>query len=56
MQIALGSLALVVGLAAGGTSESNSTRWLIGGIFEAVRLPLVLLLIALHRRENIAKP
>ena len=55
-QIAVGSLALVVGLAAGGTCDTNTTAWVIGGMYEALRLPLVLLMVALHRRENIAKP
>ena len=55
-QIAVGSLALVLGLAAGGTCDTSVAAWVIGGMYEAVRLPLVLLMVALHRRENIAKP
>jgi hypothetical protein len=55
-QVFLGSLAIVVGLAAGATIHSVSGNLVLAGGYEAARLALVALFVAGHRRENIAKP
>jgi len=52
----LGSLGIVLGLCVGGTSFSTAKWWCVGGVYEAARLALVLAMLALHRRENIANP
>ena len=52
----LGSLAIVAGLAVGGTCETYAEGWALGGAYEALRLAAVAAVIVLHRRENIASP
>lgn len=56
LQVVLGSLAIVAGLCVGGTSLSAAKGWSVAGAYEALRLLLVGAVLALHRRENIAKP
>lgn len=56
MQVALGSLAIVAGLAVGASVSAGSEGLVLAGCYEGLRLLLVALMLALHRRENIAKP
>lgn len=56
LQVVLGSLAIVMGLCVGGTTLSAAKGWSVAGAYEALRLLLVGAMLALHRRENIAKP
>ena len=55
-QVSLGSLAIVVGLAAGATVSSVSAGLGLAASYEALRLLLVAVFVVGHRRENIAKP
>lgn len=53
----LGSLAAVAGLCVGGSADNASAEgWGVAAGYEALRLLLVAGLIALHRRENMARP
>lgn len=53
----LGSLAAVVGLCAGGSANNaDAEGWVVAAGYEALRLLLVAGLIAVHRRENMARP
>ena len=57
LQVVLGSLAIVAGLATGGSLiNTNVQGWAVIGSYEVARLLLVAGFIMLHRRENIAKP
>lgn len=56
LQVFLGSLALVLGLAAGSNTDQSVEVWVVTGTYEALRVLLVAGMVALHRRENIAKP
>lgn len=55
-QVVLGSLAIVAGLALGGSGLGGGLGWTLGGIYEAARLLLVAAVIVLHCHENIASP
>lgn len=55
-QVVLGSLAIVAGLALGGSGLSGGLGWSLAGVYEGVRLLLVAGVIVLHCRENIASP
>lgn len=58
VQVTLGSLAIVLGLAVGGASGGSTAAGMgTAGAYEALRLVLVSTMLVLHhRRENIAKP
>ncbi|KAI7845483.1 hypothetical protein COHA_001031 [Chlorella ohadii] len=56
LQVVLGSLAIVAGLALGGSGLGGGLGWTLGGIYEAARLLLVAAVIVLHCHENIASP
>ncbi|KAL4458945.1 hypothetical protein ABPG75_013810 [Micractinium tetrahymenae] len=56
LQVVLGSLVIVLGLAAGACTDSLGQIWAAACCYEAARMALAAALVWLHRRENIAKP
>lgn len=56
LQVALGSLAIVVGLIMGGTLNNRTAGAWVVGVYEVLRLPMAAGLIWFHRRENLACP
>ncbi|KAL4459197.1 hypothetical protein ABPG75_014062 [Micractinium tetrahymenae] len=56
LQVVLGSLSIVLGLAFGGAGGSPAEIWAVVAVYEGLRLALAAVLLRTHRRENIAKP
>lgn len=49
-------MAIVLGLATGAPSMPEATSWAVAGGYEVVRMIIIVALLFLHHRENIAKP